>query len=265
MNTRNRLQRRRTALSTIDELFRQPSIVNCIHYSSEGFFDKQDGRSARITSIAVRNLASGHTDSFSIHLVAERSGIDIQGIEGQYDRLEKKMLDEFFEFVLYHSNFFWIHWNMRDVNFGFPAIEHRYRVLGGNPVLIPEARRVDLSVALYSIYGRGYIGHPRLQQLVEQNSITSIDFLSGADEAAAFASRSYVRLHQSTLRKVDIISNIAYRTWDGTLKTNAKWRDVYGSTIAGFVEAVSDHWFYKVLGFIGILASLIGVLLVFVM
>jgi hypothetical protein len=34
----------------------------------------------------------------------------------------------------------YVHWNMRDVNYGFQAIEHRFRVLGGEPYIVEDAR-----------------------------------------------------------------------------------------------------------------------------
>lgn len=82
--------------------------------------------------------------------------------------------------------------------------------------------------------------------------------MTGRDEANAFENREYVKLHQSTLRKVDILSSIADRAWKQELKTNAKWKDIYGSSVVGFVETVTDHWLYKVLGFVGIVATLLG-------
>lgn len=44
-----------------------------------------------ITSIAVRNLDSGQTRPFSIHLIAERRGL-LEDIERHYDALEREML-----------------------------------------------------------------------------------------------------------------------------------------------------------------------------
>jgi hypothetical protein len=41
------------------------------------------------------------------------------------------MLDGYFAFVEAHRDSTFIHWNMRDENYGFAALEHRYRVLGG--------------------------------------------------------------------------------------------------------------------------------------
>jgi hypothetical protein len=48
------------------------------------------------------------------------------------------MVDEFAAYVWAHAAFQWLHWNVRNANYGFPAIEHRHRVLKGTPVLVPE-------------------------------------------------------------------------------------------------------------------------------
>src|SRR5690606_33277279 len=122
----------------------------------------------------------------------------------------------------------WIHWNMRDINYGFTALEHRLKVLGGTPFVLPEGKKFDLARAMVSIYGIQYIGHPRLVNLVAKNKISDRDMLSGPEEAAAFEAKEYVKLHRSTLRKVDILANIFERTADGTIKTNARWHETYG-------------------------------------
>lgn len=56
---------------------------------------------------------------------------------------------------------------------------------------------------------------------MEKNHITKLDFLTGAEEASAFEAKEYVKLHQSTLRKVDVIAIIAVMAHEGTLKTEA--------------------------------------------
>ena len=81
-----------------------PDFVVVIHYSCESFYDRPNGTSPRITSIAVRNLASGQTTSFSIHQVAERRKM-LNNIEEHYDNLEKEMLDDFNNYIHSHSNF----------------------------------------------------------------------------------------------------------------------------------------------------------------
>lgn len=181
-----RLRHRKNMLAKIGKMSGRSENTLVIHYSCESFYDRADGRSPRITSIAVRNLASAQTNSFSIHQIAEENNVVLDEISEQYDDLEQKMLDRFFDFVRIHSNFTWLHWNMRNVNYGFAAIEHRYRVLGGSPVQIAEEHKFDLSRALVAIYGIDYIGHPRLESVIKTNKITDKDFLSGKEEAAAF-------------------------------------------------------------------------------
>lgn len=151
------------------------------------------------------------------------------------------MLDEFYAHVGAHRGDTFLHWNMRDINFGFAAIEHRYRVLGGEPEVIDDGRKVDLSRIIISIYGVGYIGHPRIEKLMDKNNITPLDFMTGAQEAAAFDVGNYVGLHQSTLRKVDIFANFAARAIDRTLKTNTtKWQ-MHGGTLYSAVNWVAEN------------------------
>jgi hypothetical protein len=109
-----------------------------IHYSCESFYDRPEGRSPRITSIAVRKLDTGQTLSFSIHQMAEERHIPFAEIELHYDGLERGMLDRFYAHIGAHRGMKYVHWNMRDINYGFPAIEHRYRVLGGEPVIVDD-------------------------------------------------------------------------------------------------------------------------------
>lgn len=256
-NAIRRLQHRKKALETVSELMAKPEMVVVIHYSCESFYDRTDGSSPRITSIAVRNLATGQTTSFSIHQMAERKKVSHDEIEQNYDRLEKLMLDGFYEYAHSRTSHKWLHWNMRDINYGFPAIAHRYKVLGGQPSEIHESNLVDLARIITAIYGVGYIGHPRLEKLVEKNKITDRDFLSGANEASAFINKEYVKLHQSTLRKVDILANIIERVDNDSLKTNSTWKDLYGNYSEAVGEFLKENWVVSVITFIGTIGGII--------
>jgi hypothetical protein len=226
----------------LDEAFRYPEHSVVIHYSCESFYNRDNPRSPRITSIAVRNLDTGQTKSFSIHLVAERRGL-LNSIEQHYDQLEKEMLEDFFQSIRERQHCRWLHWNMRDANYGFEALENRLRAVGGEPVAtVPETNRVDLSRILVSLYGVGYIGHPRLENLMVKNSITAKDFLTGKEEAAAFDSMNFVRLHQSTLRKVDVLANLAGRAHANDLNTLASWWERNGRSFKAAGELVREHW-----------------------
>ncbi len=229
------------AKSQIDSVFFEPKNTVVIHYSCESFYDRNDPRSPRVTSIAVRNLDSAQTRSFSIHLVAEKAG-KLGSIDQHFDELEKTMLEEFFAFSRVNQHKLWLHWNMRDANYGFPALENRLEALGGAPFSIPEDRLVDLSRVLIGIYGVGYTGHPRLQTIMEKNNIRALDFLKGQAEAEAFEDGKYLELHQSTLRKVDVLANIADRAHSGQLITSATWWQTKGRSIKVVMEWMKDHW-----------------------
>lgn len=258
----HRIRNRRETLRRLRDLDKRSENVLVIHYSCESFYDRSDGSTPRITSIAARNLASGQTESFSIHKVAELRKIPITEIRNHYDGLEKEMLDEFGQFLQRNLHCTWVHWNMRDINYGFQAIEHRHRVLGGTPPQrLPEERKFDLARTLISIYGVQYASHPRLDTIVKLNKITDKSFLVGKDEAAAFDSGEFVKLHQSTLRKVDILANLFGRTVDGSLKTNASWWDARGIHPQAIAEFLSEHWAWTLLAALGSIASIVALLL----
>ena len=106
------------------------------------------------------------------------------------------------------------------------------------------------------LYGIGYIGHPRMQKLVRKNKIINLDFLTGAEEAEAFTNKEYVKLHLSTLRKVDIIANILKRTHDHKIQTNIKWWQKISFTPKIIIEVAREHWLWSL---IVIVAAILGI------
>lgn len=258
-NALRRLKHRKETLNRLYELDDHRDSVVVIHYSCESFYDRPDGSTPRITSIAVRNLGTGQTESFSIHKIAELKATPVAKISNDYDALEKEMLDEFGHFLQANSHCTWVHWNMRDINYGFQAIEHRHKVLRGvPPSRLPEERKFDLARGLVAIYGVGYAGHPRLENIVKLNYITDKGFLSGKHEAAAFEQGEFVKLHQSTLRKVDIFANIFGRVLDGSLRTNSTWWEARGLHPQVVAEFMTEHWLGVFIAFFGAIASIIG-------
>jgi hypothetical protein len=254
----SRLARRKRAKTRLADLQRHEENSFIVHYSCESFYERPDGSSPRITSLAVRNLGTEQTRSFSIHQVAERNGIPLSHITSHYDKLEKQMLDEFFEFVRQHQSDRWAHWNMRDAKFGFPAIEHRHQVLGGIPFQLDDTRKYNLASILIDLYGVGYVKNPRLPNLMKLNKVSERDFLDGGDEAKAFVDGEFVKLHQSTLRKVDNIANLYERTVNGTLKTNATFRQTYGGLLPWLGGQLQEHWLFALLALVGSIASIVG-------
>ena len=236
--------RQKAARTTLDRIFANASNVWVIHYSCESFYDRPEGRSPRITSIALRMLDSAQTISFSIHKIAETRGVPFSDISEHYDSLEREMLQNFYSHLKSYQQMQFLHWNMRDSNYGFQAIEHRFGVLARNsdePYVVEDRNKTDLARVLIDIYGIRYTGHPRLETLLDKNEISRLDFLTGAEEAKAFEDKEFVALHQSTLRKVDVIANIAGRAHDRSLKTNTSWWEMRGGGVMQVYNWITDH------------------------
>ncbi|MGS4346274.1 hypothetical protein ACKUSY_11905 [Myroides odoratus] len=256
-----RLQERKEGLTVFDSLVKEKKTSVIIHYSCESFFVTH-GRTPRITSICLRFLSTEQTKSYSIHLQAQFEGLDFNNLTNtQFDCLEKKMLDEFFRKVEYIKDYNWVHWNMRDSNYGFEAINNRYKILGGVPIEIHEDKRSDLPRILSLIYSENYAEHGekgKLLTLAENNDITSTNALPGAEEADAFKSKEFLKLHASTLRKVDVMSAIITKVNNNKLITKSKLIDIYGITPIGIQEIIQNNWILKAL--VSLILFILGVI-----
>lgn len=220
-----RLRERKEGLDLVNELIKDKVKCYIIHYSCESFLNIH-GRTSRVTSIVIRNLKTAQTKSFSIHLQAQFNGLDFNNLSDiEYDIIEKQMLNEFSLFIKSHPAHKWIHWNMRDSNFGFEAINNRIKILKGKTFEIADDFKFDLPVILGHIYTHYYEidgSNGKLLELSARNNINSRHAMPGAGEALAFEEKQYLNLHVSTLRKVDMISAVFQRLENGNLIVNAK-------------------------------------------
>jgi hypothetical protein len=224
-----------------------------VHYSSQPLNDSNESYSPRITSIAVHDLESNTTHSFSIHLEAEVSRVSKSEVEGKYDELEKAMIANFYDFVNKHINHCWVHWNMRNIHFGFEQISHRYKVLGATSNDIPMIlgnKRFNLSDMILDIYGEDCISHPRMAKLMQMNGGEPRGFLSGESEAKAFSDKEYVKLHQSTLCKVGWFQEMLLLLLERKIKTErSNWYIK--------AHAFCDSIWLKILASFGVIYALI--------
>jgi len=243
--TLRRIRTHRKAKMLINSFYDNDSHNLIIHYSCESFYDIKDGKTPRITSIAVKYLTTAQTKSFSIHKVAELRKIPFDQISENYDQLEKEMLKEFFKFLKEHKDYKWIHWNMRDINYGFEALKYRATILGTTAFDIKDENKYDLARLLLDKYGKGYSNHPRLPSILEMNKMSPKHWLNGDEEAKAFKEKEYVKLHQSTLSKVDVFESILKLTAEESLKSKAKLTDIYGISPQGLFEIAKDNWIYS--------------------
>jgi hypothetical protein len=202
----------------------EPDQLYVIHYSSQSLYDADsEGHSTRITSIAVMHFATRQTTSFSVHAVADLLRIGKDEVETRYNDIEKEMLLRFFEFVRDRLDKYWIHWRMQNLTYGFEHLEHRSRLLGNpDPPWVPFENRLDLSAILQSKYGRDYVPNPRMINLAQQNGTLPQGFLTGEQEAEAFKNKDFIRMHASTLAKVDFFRHVILLAQQGRLRTATK-------------------------------------------
>lgn len=232
--------------------------IYCIHYSCQNLNDENEGYSPRITSIAVLHMSSNQMTSFSMHLIAEELHIDRHNIVEKYDEIERIMLIRFFEFIKKRNkDAIWLHWNMRNINFGFEALEHRYRVLTGNkPSHIAEEARFNISTLISEKYGYNYADDPKMLNLMIMNGGRHRDFLTGGEEVMAFKANEFIKMHNSTMCKVSFFKIVFNKMVSNKLKTNTnklryKVNELYQNPI---VQILS------IIGVIGTLVSLVVML-----
>ncbi|WP_454798575.1 hypothetical protein [Novosphingobium lindaniclasticum] len=205
------------------EIKKKPENFYIIHYSCQSLYDDNDALSPRITSIAVTHFATEQTVSFSTHSIAEELGIPREEVITKFDDVERVLLHGFYQFIRDRRDKYWIHWNMRNLTFGFEHLEHRYRVLGGSDAsVIPVERRLNLNDLLADRYGQDYAPDPKMKALMEMNGGIHRHFLNGAEEVAAFQNAEFIRMHNSTLCKTGFFHKVITRSAAGKLKTASR-------------------------------------------
>lgn len=207
----------------LKQIKKHPENFYLIHYSCQSLYDDNDALSPRITSIAITHFATEQTVSFSTHSVAEELHISREQVRDRFDEVEKLLLTGFYSFVRDRRDKYWVHWNMRNLTYGFEHLEHRFRVLGGQDApVIPVERRLNLNDLLADRYGDGYAIHPKLKSLMEMNGGIHRHFLSGEEEVAAFKSNEFIRMHNSTLCKVGFLHSVVSKMLSGKLRTASR-------------------------------------------
>ena len=207
----------------IREIKKAPENFYVIHYSCQSLYDDNEALSPRITSIAITHYATEQTVSFSTHSIAEELHLQRENVRERFDEVERALLEGFYAFIRDRRDKYWVHWNMRNLTYGFEHLEHRYRVLGGtNASVIPVERRLNLNDLLSDRYGGGYAAHPKLKSLMELNGGIHRHFLSGEEEVQAFQNNEFIRMHNSTLCKVGFLCSVIRKFVAGKLHTASR-------------------------------------------
>ncbi len=207
----------------LKEIKKKPENFYIIHYSCQSLYDDNEELSPRITSIAITHFATEQTVSFSTHAIAEELRIPRENVIVRFDEIEEALLQGFYSFVRDRRDKYWVHWNMRNLTYGFEHLEHRYRVLGhGDAPVIPVERRINLNSILVDRYGDNYAPNPKMKPFMEMNGELHRHFLTGAEEVQAFRSSEFIRMHNSTLCKVGFFHRVISLLIKGKLKTRSR-------------------------------------------
>lgn len=117
--------RHKKAKKIIRSIFEKYENYRIIHYSCQSFNRIDNGKTAIITSIAIYSCSSDTTTSFDIQSIAERLKIEYEDIGENITKIETVLLEDFFEFIKQDIQMTYLHWNMRDSQYGFQALSNR--------------------------------------------------------------------------------------------------------------------------------------------
>jgi hypothetical protein len=195
-------------------------------------------------------------NSFSMHLSAEELEIPRTDIANNYNQIETNMLSKFVDFINHNiDSTYWIHWNMTNINYGFEALEHRYKILTKNEMPhIPELNRFNLSNLLKKKYGAKYAEDPKLLNLMELNGGKDRNFLSGEEEVRAYKANEFVKLHNSTMCKVYFFREVFNRANNNKLRTKT-------NQFRYKVNELYQNPVIQIIAIIGVFGTIIGLVL----
>jgi hypothetical protein len=144
-------KRQKAARAAIADLLVYPTAVYAVHYACQSFYRGEQLGSPRVSAIGLRQFEGGQVTSFSILQEAEPYRLPPPEVARYFDFFEKRLLEGFFQFVRGSRHAKFVHWNMRNTQYGFAALEHRLRVLGGEPEIVPEHCRFDLASLMHDL------------------------------------------------------------------------------------------------------------------
>jgi hypothetical protein len=146
---------------------------------------------------------------------------------------------------------------MSNINYGFEAIAHRYKVLTKEDApTIDDTKKFNLSYMILSIYGKNCVDHPRMPNLMKLNGGMHRDVLLGEDEVQAFKNKEYIKLHNSTMAKAGWFENMYQKLQQRKIKTT---RTNWLNKLSTFVE----HPVVKLFGVVAVVYTLIDLTMKF--
>ena len=195
-----------TAIDELKHAINENEEIFVVHYSCESWFDVKN-QPVAISCVAVVDLIGDNSTTFS--------QVD------RKDSAEEYVLKSYFDFLRKNCGARIIHWKMNSADFGFRALEHRFRYIS-SPDDLPHPshdRTYDLNRIISGRYGSDYADHPRLLGLGKLNRFVTRHLLTGKEEAERFGQGNHGDIKRSTLEKANLIAFLAKRTIEGILET----------------------------------------------
>lgn len=258
----NSINEHKEANKILETYSKKKSDYIFIHYARQNCFEDAYEKGPRVIAIVVTDADSGQTMVFSLKKIADEQGNNFFEVSNEEkDKIEKMMLSSFFDYAKKNKQKIWLHWNMKNNNFGFSAIEERYKNLGGNPEHFEENMLINISTVLRRKYGMDYARNAlwngkemgKMYDIFQLNNIKDGKILNGEQEIKEYILKNINSIEQSLLNKVKAFQMIVEYACDNVLVTRGKMlRDVYGFSISGIFEYIQNN------ALLAFLSSIIG-------
>ncbi len=247
----NSINAHKEAKVTLNDYIKKKSNYMFIHMARQNCFEDAYEKGLRIVSIVVMNAESEQTMAFSLKKSAEKYDSDFwEASDSEKDIIEHDMLQSFFEYAKSNSEKTWLHWNMKNNNFGFSAIEERYKSLGGTPFHFEERNLINISVLLKKKYGHNFAHNciyngksmGKMYDIFILNEMQDVNILNGEQEVKEFIIKNIMSIELSVLGKLKAFQRIVEKAADNDLKVRGSIsKDVYGLSVRGIAQYIQDN------------------------
>lgn len=200
----------RIDLVEVREAYRRGDALVGVHYGCENLHTATD-HPAAISCVAFCRIGRSDAGSFS---VADHPGAGSTAAESA-------VLHAYFEFMQQNASAAIVHWNMGKPDYGFSALETRFRFLTAEepPYRVPRDRTFDLDDLIAIEHGAEYAPHSRLISTAALNGLSRHYALAGAEEAEKFSSGDHGSVRRSIDEKARWIAELADLFLSNRLKT----------------------------------------------
>ena len=191
---------------------------NCffIHYASNGFYNGSSP-APKISCIMIWNDKTKEKYKFDIQDHLNGNSLE---------QAEKETLAHFKTLFVKRPDVCFIHWNMMSNGFGFKAIQARAKEFGIDLPIIDNNNLFDLAAYVEYLVEKKL----SIKQALWFNSLLDNHFLDGKTEAEYFNKRKFNEITESVHTKTMGLCYLVEEIKDGTLKTEAPYRNNDGLT-----------------------------------